>query len=118
MILHTLRYRQRTRINRIFPNKIKDSNDIIKVIDFTRQRSSYCLHILQYDNEALQIFVDQVIKLATKNCITNFLSCNPQLNNCIMFFAKNIYNNPSNTLKKETTVFVIHHLTFPSSGMI
>lgn len=116
----TLRYRQRARINRIFPNKIKDSNDIIKVIDSTRQRSSYGLQILQCDNEALQMFDNQVIKLATKNYITNFLSCNPQLNNCIIFFAKNIYNNPSNPLNKETTVFVIHnyHLTFPSSEMI
>lgn len=60
----TLRYRQRARINIIFLNKIKDSNDITKVIDSTRQRSSYCLQILQCNNEALQMFQDQVIKLS------------------------------------------------------
>lgn len=35
-----------------------------------------------------------------------------------MFFTQqNIYSNPSNPLNKDTTVFVIHNLTFPSSGM-
>lgn len=104
-----LRYRQRARINIRFTNIIGDHNDLTKVIDSTLQGSSYCLHILQCDNEALQMFEDQVIKLATKNRITNFLSCNPQLNNCIMFFTKNIYNNPSNLLNKDTTFFVIQH---------